>query len=98
MKADILLAQLERIVARVEFRPLVPEIEKIREAHAARLRDGTAVLVGFVSGDARDQRLLLTRIPSLLLAAALAVDLCRLEPMTPFTATLKRIHALKTLG
>ena len=98
VKADILLAQLQRIVARVEFRPLVPEIEKIREAHAARLRDGTAVLVGFVSGDARDQRLLLTRIPSLLLAAALAVDLCRLEPITPFTATLKRMHALKTLG
>ena len=40
----------------------------------------------------------LKRIAALLLAAALAVDLCRLEPITPFAATLERMHALQTLG
>ena len=52
MQPDVLLAQLQCVVSRVELRALEPDVEEIGEAHVRRIALADAVLVVFVSLDA----------------------------------------------
>lgn len=98
VQSDVLLAQLQRVVAGVELRALKPDVEEIGEAHVRRIALADAVLVVFVSLDACQLCILARSKAAAFYRLALAVNLGFLEAVAPLRATLAYMDMLQRIA